>query len=59
MKTNYYVLAAKGNLKTDDDKVRYYVEPSTGGGVEFVGNSLEEAQGWIELNDGIFDFVMG
>lgn len=50
--TNYTVLAATGNLKTDDDKVRYYIEPEDGGGVEHTANSLEEAHKWAEERGG-------
>lgn len=57
-RTHYMILRAFGNLKTDDDRLRYYVEPSDGGGIEYVGETSEDAEEYIKSVDGVLDFIL-
>lgn len=48
MNKEYGITALIDNLKNSPPDIRYYVEPADGGGVVFIGDSLEEAAGWVE-----------
>lgn len=58
MKTAYTVMSAVGNLKTDDDKTRYYVEQLDGGGIEFTGETLEEAEEYVNSVNGFVEYYL-
>lgn len=58
MMTNYFALVASSNLKGHDDTFRYYIEPSDGGGIEYVADTLEEAKDWCARNNGVLEEVI-
>jgi hypothetical protein len=55
---NYYALEAKSNLKGDDDQYRFYVEREDGGGIEYIADTVEEAENWCKDNGGILTEVL-
>jgi hypothetical protein len=58
MKTGYTVLEFVGNLKTDDDKTRYSVEHSDGGGIEFTGDSMKEVEDYVNSVNGYIETIV-
>jgi len=55
---NYTVMTGVSNLKGDDDSLQYYVEPSDGGGIEFTGTSLQEAENYIRSVNGTLEYLV-
>lgn len=56
--TTYIIMAATGGLKTDNDMVRYYVESSDGGGIEYVGGTLEDAVKYVKSVGGTVEEIL-
>lgn len=54
----YLALEARSNIKGEDDIYRFYIEPVEGGGIEYIADSIEEAEQWCKENNGVLVYTI-